>query len=424
MSEPLPDVLYDAIAHFSARAATHLGDAIDTGSVAEVSAFDHEHDRVGLALEDVTLSGLQSLEPLRLDWGGGAHATLTLSTDSASLRGTYRVASSPVSRPALQMARLLESPEGLAATATAESDSQLAAWFRDAELDTSRNGKVLNGMYYAHEDTINALTTGTSAASKSLRNALRMPATKNTTNAVRLSTAAHREAKLHGQPADNVPSVGNDAQFNGGMTVTTYLTQAALDAAGPHKSDPNNEYARLLNSTKWFSCAVRYVRTKHAGPLTPQEILRIIAATPESEIPCSPKMLQGAEGVESNDDAPMWPLDSEHFLKVYEARVERRMLRRIPPAGGAFADENVRLEIDLDLTLDGAVTIDALRPRVTLLRIRLESNDAFAGRESLHARLDAFAGETAFYIDLLRARIAAALSTPRVHDRFTRSLNG
>jgi hypothetical protein len=421
MSEPLPEVLHDAIARFSTRAATQLGDAVDVGAVAEVSVFDHEHDRVGMALEDVALSGLQSLEPTSLDWGGGAHATLTLSTDSASLRGTYRVASSPVSRPALEMAKLFDSPDALAAAATAESDSQLAAWFRDAELHHSENGRVLNGMYYDHEDTINALTTGTSAASKSLRNALREQRTKNTASSVRASTAAHREAKLHGQPADNVPSVGTTEQYTGGLNVATYLTQAAIAAAGTHQSDPNNEYARLLNSTKWFSCAVRYVRTKHSGPLTPQQILRIIESTPRSEIPCTPK---GNETLQSAEDAPQWPLDAEHFLKVYDARVERRLLRRIPPAGGSFADDRVRLEVDLDVTLDGAVAIDTLRPRVTLLRIRLDANDAFAGRESLHARLDAFAGETAFYIDLLRARIAAALSTPEIHGRFTRSLNG
>ena len=424
MSEPLPDVLHDAIAHFSARAAAHLREAIDTGSVAEVSAFDHDHDRIGLALENVALSGLESLEPTRLEWGGGTHATLTLTTDAASLRGTYRVASSPVSRPALEMAKMLGSPESLAATATAESDSRLAAWFRDAELHNSENGRVLNGMYYDHEDTINALTTGTSAASKSLRNALRTPATKNTANAVRTSTAAHREAKLHGQPADNVPRVGAADQFTGGMTVSTYLVAAAKDAAGPNVSDPKNEYARLLNSTQWFGCAVRHIRSKHSGPLTPQEILRLIEATPRSEIPCPPPKLKAGEGSEAPEaDAPQWPLDADHFLNVYDARVERRLLRKIPPAGGDFADDNVRLEIDLDLTLDGSVAIETVRPRVTMLRIHLAPNDAFAGRESLLARLDAFAGETAFYIDLLRTRIAAALSTPEIRDRFTQSLN-
>ena len=431
MSEPLPDVLHDAIAQFSARAATNLRDAVSIGSVAEVSAFDHERDRVGLALEDVALSGLESLEPTRLDWGGGSQATLTLTTDAASLRGTYRVASSPVSRPALEMATMLGAgnPDSLAAAATAESDTQLAAWFRDQELHDSDNGRVLNGMYYDHEDTINALTTGTSAASKSLRNAMRTPATKNTTNAVRASTAAHREAKLRGQSTDNVPRVGANDQYSGGMTVSTYLIQAALDAAGPNQSNPNNEYARLLNSTKWFSCAVKYVRSKNAGPLTPQEIMRIIAATPRSEIPCPPPkmtgMLQGAEGgVEhQQDEAPQWPLDADHFLQVYEARTEQRMLRKMPPASGSFADDSIRLEIDVDLLLDGSVSIESIRPRVTLLRIQL-AGDGFAGRESLHARLNAFAGETAFYIDLIRTRVATALSAPAIRDRFAKSLNG
>jgi hypothetical protein len=426
MSEPLPDVLHDAIAHFSARAATQLRDAVAVGSVPEVSAFDHERDRVGLALEDVALSGLESLQPTRFDWGGGTHATLTLATDTASLRGKYRVASTPVSRPALEMAKLLDSPDALAAAATAESDTQLAAWFRDAELHNSQNGQVLSGMYYDHEDTINALTTGTSAASKSLRNAMRTQATKNTAGAVRASTAAHREAKLHGQSADNVPPVGDKGQFDGGMTVSTYLMQASIDAAGPKRDDPANEYARLLNSTKWFSCAVRYVRSKHAGPLTPQEILRIIAATPRSEIPCPPKvgMLQGAEGTDRHEDeAPQWPLDADHFLKVYAARTERVLLRKMAPAGGSFADDHVRLEIDVDVTLDGAVGIESMRPRVTMLRIRLAAGDAFTGRESLHGRLDVFAGETAFYIDLMRTRITAALSAPEIRDRFAQSLN-
>jgi hypothetical protein len=425
MSE-LPAVLHDAIAQFSARAATHLRDAFAVGSIAEVSAFDHERDRVGLALEDVALSRLESLEPTRLEWGGGTQATLTLTTDTASLRGTYRVASTPVSRPALEMAKLLEGPDALAAAATAESDTRIAAWFRDEELHNSQNGQVLNGMYYDHEDTINALTTGTSAASKSLRNSLRTQATKNTANAVRASTAAHREAKLRGPSADSVPPVGDKGQFDGGMTVSTYLMQAAIDAAGPKRDDPTNEYAKLLNSTRWFSCAVKYVRSKHSGPLTPQEILRIIAATPRNEIPCPPKMgmLQGGEGAKpSDDEAPLWPLDAEHFLRVYDARVERRLLRTLAPASGSFADDNVRLEIDVDLTLDGSVAIESMRPRVTMLRIRLDAGDAFAGRESLHGRLDVFAGETAFYIDLMRTRIAAALAAPDMRDRFTQSLN-
>ena len=425
MSEPLPDVLHDAIAQFSARAATHLRDAVAVGSVPEVSAFDHERDRVGLALDDVVLSGLESLEPTRLEWGGGTQATLTLTTDTAALRGTYRVASTPVSRPALEMAKLLESPDALAAAATAESDTQLADWFRKNDLKESENGKVLIGMYSAHEDTINALTTGTSAASKSLRNAMRTPATKNTANAVRASTAEHRKAKDSKQSADNVQPVGDKGQFDGGLTVSTYLMQAAIDAAGSKRDDPTNEYAQLLNSTKWFSCAVKYVRSKHAGPLTPQEILRIIAATPRSEIPCPPKvgMLQGGEGSTlPEDEAPLWPLDTEHFLRVYDARVERR-LRTLAPARGSFADDNVRLEIDVDVTLDGAVGIELLRPRVTMLRIRLDAGDAFAGRELLHGRLDVFAGETAFYIDLMRTRITAALSAPEMRDRFAQSLN-
>jgi hypothetical protein len=423
MSEPLPDVLHDAIARFSARAATHLNGAIDVGPVAEVSAFDHEHDRVGLALEDVALSGLESLEPTRLEWGGGTRATLTLTTDAASLRGTYRVAASPISRPALEMAKTLGSPDALAATA-AEADTQLANWFREAELHNSENGRVLNGMYYDHEDTINALITGTTPESKALRNALRTPTTKGTVNAVRTSTAAHREAKLRGQPADNVPRVGANDQYAGGLTVATYLILAAQAAAG-RANDPKDEYARLLNSTKWFSCAVRYVRSKHSGPLTPQEILRIIESTPRGEIPCPPKAAGPLQGTQDPEhDPPQWPLDAEHFLRVYDARVERRRLRRIPPAGGPFADDSVRLEIDLDVTLDGSVAIDTLRPRVTLLRIRLTANDAFDGREPLLARLDTFAGETAFYIDLLRTRIAAALSAPEIRERFARTLNG
>jgi hypothetical protein len=61
---------------------------------------------------------------------------------------------------------------------------------------------------------------------------------------------------------------------------------------------------------------------------------------------------------------------------------------------------------------------------VTTLRVRLAANDAFAERKSLHARLDVFVSETAFYIDLLRTRIAAALSSPEIRERFTKSLNG
>jgi hypothetical protein len=436
MSEPLPDVLHDAIAQFSARAATHLRDAVALGSVAEVSAFDHEHDRVGLALDDVSLSGLESLEPTRLDWGGGTQATLTLTTDAVSLRGTYRVASSPVSRPALEMASMLgsQSPDTFAAAATAQSDTQLAAWFRDNELEGSGNGHVLTGMYSLHEDTINKLTTGTTAQSQALRNEMRKQRTKDTTNAVRKSTAEHQVAKLRGQSADAATPIEptNDAS---GFGVYTYLFLAAKGAAGASQQDRTNEYAKLLNSMAWTNCAVKWVRSRNPGRLNPQQILRIIADTPQAEIEreCGPKpvaMLQaGADPWGDPETArPLWPLDREEFLQAHDARVERRLLRKMAPASGAFADETVRLEIDLDVTLNGTVNgtvaIEALHPRVTLLRIRLAAGDAFAGRESLHSRLDAFAGETAFYIDLLRTRIAAALTTPDMRDRFVLSMNG
>jgi hypothetical protein len=424
MTERLPDSLHDAIASFAERAAIHLRQDVEVGPIAEVGAFDHERHRAGIALDSIVLSRLDTLEPVRLDWSGGDEATLTLTTAAASLRGKYRVASSRVSRPALQMAAALgaDSSDALAAAA-ARSDTDLAAWFRDEELQRSENGRVLTGMYYAHEDTINDLTTGTWKASTGLRNELKSRRTKSTTDAVRASTAAHREARLRGDSPDNVPPIGSGDQESGGFAVQTNLLMAAKEAAGPSRDDPKNEYAQLINSMNWFGCAVRYVRKQQAGTLTPQEILRLVANTPQDQIPCPPPRSALAKADEGNE-GPMWPVDRDYFLRVNDARAERRLVRALPPAGGAFSDDSVRIEIDLGLTNFGErIDVGPVRPHVSLLRIRLEPGEAFAGRETLHARMSAFVAETAFYIDLIRTRIIAALTTPAMIDRFTRSLN-
>jgi len=416
MAEELPDSLHRVISHFSARAASELREPVDPGAIPEVGAFDHQHRNVSLALDSVTLSGLETLEPVRVNWSDG-RATLVASTSSASLRGTYRVAETAVSQAALRTAAMLTAGD-LAAT-PAEADTELAAWFRDQELRRSDNGRVLSGMYASHEDTMNTLMVGKSNQSSLLRKALKRIETKRTTEAVRTSTYAHRRAQLFGGglEAPDVPPIGDNTQYESSTAVYKAMVDAARKEAGPHIDDPANDYARLLNSMLHFNCAVAYVRTQHPGSHTPQEILKLVADTPQDQIPCGAAAI--AEGKDP-DEVPRWPIDREYFLRADAARNERHLLgSEAPSLTGTFADHAVGLELEMTLLVAGSsVMLENVRPRVTMLRIHLDGADD----SELLSRLDAFAGETSFYIDLLRTRIAAALGSDAFLDRLSKTL--
>jgi hypothetical protein len=305
------------------------------------------------------------------------------------------------------------------AAAAAEDDTNLARWFRDQELAGSNNGRVLNGMYMAHEATMNKLTTGKFKNSVPLRNELKKQRTKDTRNAARKSGGEHQLARMRGGSTDNVERVGDETQMSAGLTVQAYMLAAATEAAGPQAKDPRNEYAQLMNSTKWFACAVKWARKKQAGPATPQQLLNIIANAKREEIDADCGRL--AKGVGAAEDAPYWPIDYEYYESVYNARAERR-LKSMQPARGSFAAADVVVEIDVDVIIgDDGVSVDDVRPRIPLLRIRLDSAP-MSERASLHERLDAFVSSTGFYIDLVRSRIAAALTAPSMRERFVRTL--
>lgn len=399
-----------------------------------ITLFKWALEYVGLGMTSNQLSGLDSIQQGNLSCTpSGENETdvsLSVSFGSVSFTGNYNVGASGVTGCAMATADSMIGGSSGKLAATEDDDSSadlnLAIWFRDNSLPNSDNGQVLNGMYYAHQDTIQALTTGDSQASSLFRQALGQ--SQATTDAVRQATQDYQSSQTGGGSGNPPATIGDPSQYAGGFEASAYLGAAAQQAANG-STDPTNEYVSLLNSMTHFSNSVHWVQATYPGQQSAASILGYVAAAPEDVGESGPGLaihdLVSGTMVRRTEVSP---LDREYFKRVWAARRESETSKGWFHFTGGFNDNAKALTAVIDCTFTNtggklSATVNSIQLTLPQLQITLGEEDQWSSQPGLYDKVSTWIANTDSFQDILKSKLNDALNADNVLQSVSNSLS-
>lgn len=400
---------------------------------------------MNLTMTQTSLNGIGSYESGKLTCTPTSptdtQVDLSVTFSGVTFAGKYDVGTGGIAGCAIATGAAItggHAHDALAAESNDPSNNiELAQWYRDVALPKSDNGKTLVGAYYAHQDTIQKVQLANNNMSQQYRTVLAESQQQQTKGAVTDATSYYQESQAGQDPSGSAPTIGTQAQYNGGgashialMKATAYMMQQEGLAV-----DDGNEYAELLNAMTQFNDNIYAYQQKYPNPEPASTVMNYVAtAQPvnENKIPLyefNEKKGGALEAVQTGEVDP-WPLNLKHYQKAYMARHDATEVAGPEDTfniDGDFSDQAQQLTISVSVSFSNSTgSLVATAKSITMsmgsLKITI-SNSGWGGHESLYDKIATWVANTKVFQDILKSKIKTALNSQSTLNSFSKALN-